>query len=373
MKRILSSLSRADRPSLRIDTRQRSYGTLGGVPEEEFDVQQTHYDDELDGLDWEDQWEVELEERGLYRGTFSRLVLLYSLVPLTSLLTFAGLASLPFYIFPVTLSPFPELVFSISLYSLLHVIRLPLFQLLPYPVLHRLVITALTLLLRLVPLVVLNIPRATHHHPTWDQPAFVRVWWIALGWGAADVVAGIWQGYNHLCLYKDVLAGEPPASDDPNEINLLPARDNGAKLSRSSTNTSEQLELQIEHDLEQLLALKGREEVEEIYGMPFIRIPVFISCLLRVNALIHTLGLTLLLSAAFIRSSFSSSETSLDEPNNTQLYTTLALVFFIHFSVVSLHSPPFLPKVGIHTAAYVSFIVALGCWFAGMGVWEAVE
>jgi hypothetical protein len=43
------------------------------------------------------------------------------------------------------------------------------------------------------------------HFPTWQDDAFRRVWWVALGWAAAEAVVGIKQGYESISLYKDVL------------------------------------------------------------------------------------------------------------------------------------------------------------------------
>ena len=40
------------------------------------------------------------------------------------------------------------------------------------------------------------------HHPTWKDNAFKRVWWVALGWAAAEAVVGVKQGYESIALYN---------------------------------------------------------------------------------------------------------------------------------------------------------------------------
>ncbi len=191
-----------------------------------------------------------------------------------------------------------------------------------------------------------------HHFPTWQDVAFRRVWWIALGWAMAEAVVGIKQGYENIGLYKDVLVGvrvnstrsklmaetrlravpmdrspsNAQATDDSSTAPAQRDRDsqwgdtsmNGrtgeATLSaiiprgqhqsisrtppdfdlrhysaeelrnsgisgetrplliRQMTRESDRLmvENEVERDLEELIKLKNREELEEIYGIPVI-------------------------------------------------------------------------------------------------------
>lgn len=56
----------------------------------------------------------------------------------------------------------------------------------------------------------------THtNFPTWEDVAFKLIWWIALGWAAAEAVVGIKQGYENIVLYKDVLVSVHTYSLDP--------------------------------------------------------------------------------------------------------------------------------------------------------------
>ena len=68
--------------------------------------------------------------------------------------------------------------------------------------------TTSNLLLRQLAIPILLIPYYSEHlaqHPTWKGDAFKRVWWVALGWAAAEAVVGVKQGYESIALYKDVL------------------------------------------------------------------------------------------------------------------------------------------------------------------------
>ncbi|KAH6912030.1 hypothetical protein BKA70DRAFT_823630 [Coprinopsis sp. MPI-PUGE-AT-0042] len=80
----------------------------------------------------------------------------------------------------------------------------------------------------------------------------------------------------------------------------------GSGLKKQYTNgSSKALEMEVEDNLEELVALKKREELEDMYGMygmPFIYIPSFISCLHRLNALLFALGSFLLIGAGCLRS-----------------------------------------------------------------------
>jgi len=62
------------------------------------------------------------------------------------------------------------------------------------------------LILRQATVPILLIPStAVYNHPTWRDGSFCRIWWVALGWAAAEAIVGIKQGYDGLALYRDVL------------------------------------------------------------------------------------------------------------------------------------------------------------------------
>ena len=165
----------------------------------------------------------------------------------------------------------------------------------------------------------------------------MRVWWVALGWAAAEAVVGVKQGYESIALYEDVLVNvnmstlntemgsrERPATpkkqnEDEREdaySTTSKQRDWENQRRRDSTSSphiqqqqyslsigsnhmlteeqappavsdeyqpllrtltslhdqSERLQAEdeVERDLEQLIALKNRAELEEVYGIPVI-------------------------------------------------------------------------------------------------------
>jgi hypothetical protein len=267
--------------------------------------------------------------------------------------------------------------------------------------------------------------------------------WIAIGWSIAEVGVSVVQGYETLALYKGVMV--PPGREneflrgwkdenagfrpeigassnswtmehseyfeEPEEAHNraatgelhIPVLD--AELAAGSrrqylyrTASAAAIRLQLEQDLDQLLTLKAREEVEEVYGVPAIvclyplllvrpnlilknlvarqKIPVFISTLQRLSSIILSQGLSLLLSSAYLGSpiSFQLPQTSPTPllSSNRPFVITFPIVVMIHLLLSMLHTPLVLPRIGLHTASYMGLIIGLGCLFAGLGVWKAL-
>ncbi|KAI0062974.1 hypothetical protein BV25DRAFT_1803095 [Artomyces pyxidatus] len=368
---------------------------LENVPEEGI-VDLDEFDEEV------------LEQQGLYTGSYNRLVLLYTIVPATSLVLWILLAFVPPFIWhtlPTPHStPFPELLLSISLWALSHLLSVPLFTFTSaflQPVLACTISTAAHVLLRTA-LRVAALPLLALRHAmdypsaTFRDAAFRRVWWLALGWSLAEVAVGVAQGYEQLALYRDVLVPE----SDVRELVRLWARPRGKSVSasppghvrdeqlRESLSRGEEgrprnqprkpsnaeIRLEVDRDLDQLVALKAREELEELYGFPAIRIPVFVSCLLRFASIMLSLGFTLLLSAAYLSVPLSLNAAYIPpSKTNGPFIITFILVFFIHLLLSLLHTPMFLSRIGVHVVAYVGFLVGLGSVFAGLGLWDALS
>jgi hypothetical protein len=145
------------------------------------------------------------------------------------------------------------------------------------------------------------------------------VWWLALGWSLAEVTAGIAQGYETIALYRDVLVPEgearelvasalavatgPPknggsdsassgrAADERLRESLSCGEDGGTavevasspvrgreqhqhqascrSLSMAAASDAE-IQLEVDNDFDALVAVKAREELEELYGFPVI-------------------------------------------------------------------------------------------------------
>jgi hypothetical protein len=145
-----------------------------------------------------------------------------------------------------------------------------------------------------------------HVYPTWQDSSFRRVWWTALGWSFAETIVGVAQGYEHIALYRDVLV--PPGKDaeflsalyqqspilsqeEPGHLADSPLTMRGANGRKTGIQESgiqtqngkanmlsaqqrfrldNAIKSQVDRDLDHLIAFKGREELEEVYGIPAI-------------------------------------------------------------------------------------------------------
>ncbi|KAJ3841925.1 hypothetical protein F5878DRAFT_434572 [Lentinula raphanica] len=474
-------------------------GFLDRVPEDgavEFDGRDEG--EEEDDID-DDAVDEDLESQGLYRGSYRRMLILYTFVPLTFAILFALLALLPTWAYPLqvvpdfpSVLPFPltELFVSAGLWCLSHMLRTPIYGLsllictscklshYSFPtLLSTLLHSIVCLLLRVIAIPILLIPHyLVYETPTWRDPAFRRVWWVALGWATVEAIVAIKQGYQNIMLYRDVLVtdthdeerfieiedgatklgriygatdetaryGEFPMASSSagsssvggtSPVNVLPqnslapapapavesSTERAPLLQRHSRDSNvdleASLELQVEEDVDQLIAVRKRDELEKYYGIPFVRIPAFIPCLQRANALLFSLGMTLILSSAYLQAAIAHSwfmsphihpaeehsavyiipsesapnsylETVISpawpwssiqllpvtlRQSNQLLTIGVPVVFIVQMSLSILHSQLVLPKAGVHTVVYIGSLVSLGIFFAGLSVWDALS
>ena len=214
---------------------------------------------------------------------------MYTFVPLTTLITFVILAFLPVFALrsstqsafpypPYLPFPLPEVFTSAALWSLSHLLRdllygtsLSLTSWLPnssrrFPDLipsltsllaallqntSALVLRQLSVPLLLVPLYSTEKPlfddgklyNAHSSFPTWEDVAFKRVWWIALGWAAAEAVVGIKQGYENIALYKDVFVSvrKTIQHETPTPTPRIPSADAAAEIGQAGTSNRDRV------------------------------------------------------------------------------------------------------------------------------------
>ena len=254
-------------------------------------------------------------------GSYRRVVALYTFVPLSCLLVIVLLALLPIWLWPLKdavssphppyfPSPLPELLLSSALWSLSHLIRVPLHMvsLAIFGALHPAFVAVLfqalyALVYNVFRLSAIPILRLRYEmdfpSPTWRDSTFRRVWWLALGWAAIETTVAIVQEYQQISLYKDVMIPEEQLAEvmdqpadgsgsrfgasqeeililsprSPEEMPALERQGSGTSTNASrpiSRQLSEAIELEVDRDLERLVNLKEREELEEIYGLPII-------------------------------------------------------------------------------------------------------
>jgi hypothetical protein len=381
------------------------------------------------------------------------------LLKYTIIVTLPSLVSLVFFgvlkitVWPHSISPSPmrEILTAAAAWTVGFALRLPLFYL---ATLFHTYVNGFTLvlstflqvlseeLLRLSVLVLLGIQlerTREGNEATWDtwDPAFTRVWWIAMGWAAADVVVGLAQGYDQLSLYKDILpphATSPsPRDSPPISVRQSPSRARTKQPRHPSVSptarthshphphiqstvhsvqsSQELLTPDLETQISQLLVLKNRAEIEDVYGSPLPSIPLFLIFLQRLDAILLSLGLTLVLSAAYVASSLGALGGAPAYPGETtapaiivrageiagvgdsgmhtsylhigagegltsaQIWAiapTFVALVGVHFALGAMWTAGALPRIGVHTASYVGLLVSLGCFFAGLGAWGAL-
>ena len=361
------------------------------------------------------------------------MLLKYTLtVTLPSLLSLGFFAVLKITVWPHSISPSPirEILTAAAAWTVSFALRLPLFYLatLFHTYVNRFTIVLSTFfqvlseeLLRLGVLVLLGIQLERRGEgddgaegwevDTWD-PAFTRVWWIAMGWAVADVVVGLTQGYDQLSLYKDVLPpySSPSLHESPSvSVRHSPTRAGKQPLRPSVTTTTthphrhsrsppstivhsiqpsqEILTPDLESQISHLLALKTRAEIEDVYGSPLPNIPLFLMSLQRLDAVLLSLGLTLVLSAAYLSACAGEATTPVasgvvvarvaggEGPTWAQVKAIVPTFFAlvgVHFALGAIWTAGALPRIGMHTASYVGLLVSLGCFFAGLGRWGAL-
>ncbi|KAG6889695.1 hypothetical protein C0995_015443 [Termitomyces sp. Mi166 len=390
----------------------------------------------LDGDEEVEEWELdeELEQQGLYRA-FALLAALphvcypmteawpypsvpYLRHPLLELLTSAALFSLSYLLRdPISslitfILPSPSRILPTVLATSLH--------------------TLLHLTLQQSSLVLLSVMQHAPMKPTTHDAAFRRVWWLALGWACAEAVIGISKGYQARALYRDVLVtvrrsqeasgkfdgtgsrafghigtsssgsrsprGKEP---EPNQSGSIPGQstlelferqveddvydghrsqpfgdeemgEHHPLLPKGVGSQEQAIKLLVEDELDGLIAIRAREELEDAYGVPVIRIPIFLTCLQRINDLLLSLGLTLLLSKAYLRSAVSRD----DPPSGTSnlaLIIGAPVVWAVQCYLALLHTPLILPRMGIPAVVYHASLVSLSAFFGGLAAWNGLS
>ncbi|KAI0799609.1 hypothetical protein BC629DRAFT_1438683 [Irpex lacteus] len=354
------------------------------VPENHV-LQDSPIDMEAEEEEEEVQWD--LAERGLYSGSYRRVVAMYTFVPLTSLVLLVFLAICPSLFWrtapespsrhtPYFPAPIPQIILSAALWSFGYLLRVPTYAVVSFvlrqlhPMFTTLIFNAIYVtiynLLRLSSLPILRVrERMKYRHPSCHDGIFLTVWWLAIGWAAIDVAVSIIQSYMHIALYKNVMVPEEQAADilaqgdetpqllsASQEILPLSPRQESPKDSQDESgpnSVQEAIRLAVDQDLEQLVNLKEREDVEEIYGVPIIKIPVFVSCLQRTASILLSVGITLTLSAAYLKSNLSKpiangSSTVSIASDNRFFAIAFPLILLLNLSLHLMHTPLILPR-----------------------------
>lgn len=220
--------------------------------------------------------------------SYRRLVVLYTLVPITALATLVAFTLQLCFIWPAARSPSPLLDVTVlaAAWAAAHGARAPIFSASSLCGrfanawtlgLATIVHTATEELARLGALLLLRLQLADFREgASADDPSFARAWWAALGWAALEVAVGIAQGYEQLALYRDVLPGGTRHSAYFHHHQLLsertpltsrtPLQTYGASpMMNSSLNGSVDY---LDDELTHLIEIKSRAELEDVFGVP---------------------------------------------------------------------------------------------------------
>ncbi|WFD14018.1 25S rRNA (uracil(2634)-N(3))-methyltransferase [Malassezia arunalokei] len=151
-----------------------------------------------------------------------------------------------------------------------------------------------------------------------DDPRFVLALWLGCGWASAEVLAGSYQLYKFVPLYRAM--GQPTLDEedlltDYVEDNRSEDNEDGSALSTPSLNKLEEM------TLDELILMREKTELEAQLGEYLENVPPAIITLWRLDSVLWQLGTCLLMSAAIVQAQGCASvfydETPYSAPSTT--------------------------------------------------------
>ncbi|SNX84733.1 uncharacterized protein MEPE_03442 [Melanopsichium pennsylvanicum] len=146
----------------------------------------------------------------------------------------------------------------------------------------------------------------------------------------------------------------------------------------SQTSASSLLDAELEEQVERFLVAKERSEVEAVLGVPLPDIPVALCALWRMDAMLWSIGSSLLLSASFTHAQGGLGHLSHDRfdlSSNFHLLPpfdgfglTFGILVLLHTIVSSLWATS-LPYLGFATITYASLLFGLAIMVAALARW----
>ncbi|KAF8504285.1 hypothetical protein BU17DRAFT_101364 [Hysterangium stoloniferum] len=339
----------------------------------------------------EGEGDERLEEEDLEGGVWGQLspsyyrqkFQLYSVVPITATLTILFFTLLQRFLWPSQNTPYPVgsyvalAILGAAVWTVSFALRIPLYLLSTnicrrIPVSTPFVSAALQVFveesLRLASLVLAQIH--VKNCVTWGDSAFSLVWTLALGWAAAEVMVSVSQGYAQLSLYGDVVVDKDfPSAQPIRTPHGLEGQATPAQILYQLENEADE---SFNEAFDQLLRARARVELEALYGIPVPQIPVFISCLLRIDSIMLSIALFLIISAAYLSSLSHPFDAEHPSQAIQDIIPIFVLVYVLHTILGFVWMPHILPRIGLHVASYISCIVALGMLFVGLARWDAI-
>jgi len=210
--------------------------------------------------------------------------------------------------------------------------------------------------------------------PTTTDPAFSEIWALALGWAAVEVAVSITQGYAQLELYSEIAHSENglPPNDYSQYVWTMEEQPNLPVPGQPRYQPDTEADRVFFRAFDQLLRARARVELESLYGVPVPKIPVFVSCLLRIDSILLSLALFLIVSSSYLSYLSHPFVHGIHLEAIKGTIPTFITVFVLHTLLGFGWTPDVLPRVGLHVASYISCIVALGAFFVGLARWGAI-
>ncbi|ORY89759.1 hypothetical protein BCR35DRAFT_300218 [Leucosporidium creatinivorum] len=226
---------------------------------------------------------------------------------------------------------------------------------------------------------------------------FFSALWMALGWAIVEIVWGNRDFWRRMKLYDEVLAGgvvlededdegSDFGDDDEDEEATPPTTSNGYSYGTTIVNGTPEFlsssafdrviegraegpaelarEQQVEEEMEARVREMEREEIEAQLGVPLYEIPVAVVFVWRLDSILLSLVLTLLLSLPFR----TTSPSLIPFP----LWPTFASCALLH-SFLSLLWCLRIKYVGIPSISYATLVTLVFLLFATLAAWGALE
>ncbi|CBQ72375.1 conserved hypothetical protein [Sporisorium reilianum SRZ2] len=172
---------------------------------------------------------------------------------------------------------------------------------------------------------------------------------------------------------EDASHSEAVTDDDGDE-----EENSAASGSSFSDATVSLLDQELEEEVERFLIAKERSEVEAVLGVPLPEIPVALCALWRIDAMLWSIGSSLLLSASFTHAQGALGHLSHDRFDLSRHFhllppfdgygLTFVVLVVLHTIVSSLWATS-LPYLGFATTTYASLLFGLAIMVASLARW----
>ncbi|CDR99275.1 hypothetical protein [Sporisorium scitamineum] len=239
------------------------------------------------------------------------------------------------------------------------------------------------------------------------DPRFFVAAWSSIAWALAEFGFGAFQILHQVALYRPADVGDDTsgflvdgdalqqgrATAGQSGFSLLsghpgvsteqvptPERSSGKARRMSASRAFEQARqrLELEEEVERFLIAKERSEVEAVLGVPLPEIPVALCALWRVDAMLWSIGSSLLLSASFTHAQGALGRLSHDRFDLSRHFhllppfdgygITFVVLVVLHTIVSSLWATS-LPYLGFATTTYASLLFGLAIMVASLARW----